>query len=204
MLKKLLFCFLFFAGSLTPVSISFADSPLTSTPFHEAYLNIDEVLKAEQTGELSGELAEFLHSRLNSIDKKAAVINAFGWDINVKGNAEKYCIKIFGKSLTEIDINDTAAEDLFVIGYLNAMENYHNPEKSFVFLKESLKQLKSSFTARMIYALVRSQIAMNTDFCKVWKYSDKIFSNKELNSDMTQSGVKIIYDYMVLYKDYCK
>lgn len=204
MLKKLLFFVLFSAVLISPVRVSYADSPLTSTPFHDAYLDIDEVLKAEQTGEITVELSEFLHSRLHSIDKKAALINALGWDLNAKGNTEKYCRQIFGKSPSEIDISDTAAEDLFVIGYLYAMENYHNPEKSLVYLKESSKQLKSSFTAGMIYALVRSQIAMSRDFCKVWKYSDKIFNNKKLNKDMRQSGVKIIYDYMVLYKDYCK
>ena len=52
---------------------SFSDSPLTSTEFHEAYIDIDEILKAEQTKVMTKELADFLHSKMNTIDLKAAL-----------------------------------------------------------------------------------------------------------------------------------
>ncbi len=45
---------------------------------------------------------------------------------------------------------------------------------------------------------------MKTDFCKAWKYTNKVFNNKNLKQDMRENGVKIIYDYMILYKNYCK
>jgi hypothetical protein len=45
---------------------------------------------------------------------------------------------------------------------------------------------------------------MEKDFCKVWKYANKVFSNNDLEMDMREDAGKIIYDYMILYKEYCK
>lgn len=182
----------------------FSDSPLTSTVFHEAYIDIDEILTAEQTNEMTKELAEYLHSKMNTIDLKAALINALGWENVTAGNAEKYCRFIFNKTPDKLDLQDLGSEDLFVMGYLTAMENYHHPSVSLKYLKKARKDLKMSFTVNVIYSLVQAQIAMEKDFCKAWKYYVKVYNNKNLNQDMRQSALKIIYDYMYLYKSYCK
>ncbi|MBV6479364.1 MAG: hypothetical protein HGGPFJEG_02135 [Ignavibacteria bacterium] len=152
---------------------------------------------------MSPEFADFLHSRINAIDLKAALINALGWE-KVSGNTEKYCMYIFNKTPDELDIDELGAEDLFVIGYLSAMENYHNPNESLEFLKKAKKKLSKSYTVNIIYSLVKSQIAMEKDFCSVWKIYNKVDNNKKLNHDMRLYAEKIILDYMYLYKDFCK
>lgn len=182
---------------------SHSDSPLTSTVFHDAYIDVDEVLIAEQTNVMTPEFADFLHSKIYTIDLKAALINALGWDFKTHGNTEKYCRYIFNKSPDSLDFDELGSEDLFVVGYLNAMENYHHPSGSLKYLKKARKELKKSFTVNVIYSLVQAQTAMEKDFCKVWKIYDKVYKNKNLNQDMRLSASKIIYDYMYLYKNYC-
>lgn len=56
--------------------IASADSPITSTEFYEAYMDVKMVQRAHLQSVLGFEIAEFLSSPENPIDEKAAVINA--------------------------------------------------------------------------------------------------------------------------------
>ena len=85
---KIFFFCLFIPG------ICYADSPLTSTPISNAYEDLEIVKKAKASGEMNSEFALFLHNESNPIDKKAALINALGWDFNGKKNA-----MLFGKNI---------------------------------------------------------------------------------------------------------
>lgn len=195
--------FLFALLTVIPFAVR-ADSPLTSTPFHDKYTDVDIVLKAEQTGGMTREFADYLHDSSNPDDVKAALINALGWSTEGKTNAEMY--KMFlkhKKNLTENDIVELDANELFVIGYLMAMDNYFDSGKALIFLKQARKKKQSSYTYSIIEALVKAQIAMEKDFCKAWKYTNKVFSNKSLVQDMREDARKIIYDYMILYKNDC-
>ena len=70
---------------------AFADSPLTSTSFYNAYMDIPLVNKTSKSkGILTDEVFEYLNSK-NSIDKKTALINALKW--NIKG--KKKCCYLF-------------------------------------------------------------------------------------------------------------
>ncbi|MDQ3020563.1 MAG: hypothetical protein M3R36_08340 [Bacteroidota bacterium] len=177
-----------------------ADSPLTSTPFSDKYENLQIVMKAKN-GAIDQEIADYLHSESNLIDNKAAVINALGWG---KSNSSQYLNLIYNSPIEESDINTLNASEVFVIGYLNAMDNYQNPDGALPFLKRAKSLLSNSYTVNIIYNLVKAQKVMDLDFCKVWKYGNKVFTNAELEMDMREDARKIIYDYMVIYKDYCK
>jgi len=179
-----------------------ADSPLTSTPFHDDYTDVDIVLKAEQLNIVNKEISDYLHKESNPLDIKAAVINALGWEAN--GNYERYCQLVFNRLIIEADITGLNKGDAFTIGYLIAMENYLSPNKALAFLKRAKELDKESFTINIIYNLVRAQIVMEKDFCKVWRYTNKVFNNKSLNDDMRSDARKIIYDYVALYKKNCK
>ncbi|MDZ4713809.1 MAG: hypothetical protein SGI89_15990 [bacterium] len=198
-LKLFLLIFLCFP----PFTIK-ADSPLTSTPFHDAYTDVDIVLKAEQLGVMNSEFAEYLHNESNPVEVKAALINALGWDFNGKLNSEIYCNEIHKRAIDRSDISGLNTNELFVIGYLKAMDNYLDPKTSLSFLKQARKKNDESYTVAIIEALVKAQIAMEKDFCKVWKYGNKVFSNKDLDKDMRSAGIKIIYDYIAIYKNDCK
>lgn len=185
---------------LLPLSI-FADSPLTSTPICNAYEDKEIVMKAKTEGKMNSEIAQYLHKKSNPVDVKAAVINALGWDFNGKKNAEIYCSIVFEKQITESDISSLSANDNFVIGYLKALDDYFYPYKAVPFLREAQKEMNDSYTVSIILALVRAQ---NADFCSSWKYVNKVFRNKYLEKDLRKDAEKIIYDYMVLYKNDCK
>ena len=127
--KLLLYCLFF-------LSTANADSPITSTDFYKAYLHIPEVEEAHEIGVLSEGMAQFLLDSENSLDKKAAVINALYWDIDRKINAflfkrhlkAKYQVKDDIDSLVKV-MND---EELFCLGYMTVMDNYFEPEKSLI------------------------------------------------------------------------
>ena len=180
-----------------------ADSPLTSTPFHDKYTDIDIVLKAEQTGVMNQEFADYLHDRSNPIDVKAALINALGWSLEGKSNAEIYNTLIHKRQMTEEDIFKINANELFVIGYLMALDNYFDVSKAILFLKQARIKNSGSYTYSIIEALAKAQKAMEKDFCKVWKYANKVFSNEDLEMDMREDAGKMMYDYMIVYKEYC-
>jgi len=98
----------------------FADSPLTSTEFYTAYLDVELVAKAREMGHIDEEMAQYLSDPANPLDIKAAVINAIGW--GKPGNTERYASLILGKTLDDLDLDVIPPHDLFCIGYLMAME----------------------------------------------------------------------------------
>jgi len=184
--------------------IIFADSPLTSTPFHEKYTDVETVNRALHTGLMNEEFAEYLHDSSNPLEIKAALINALGWNFDGKNNAAIYNEIIYGRALSESNVSNVKTGDLFVLGYLMAMDDYQNVNNAYIFLREARRKDKESYTIAIIYGLVKAQKVMDTDFCRSWKYADKVFTNEDLEFDMRKEAVKVIYDYMVIYKDYCK
>lgn len=196
--------FLLIFGLIFITTTVHADSPLTSTPFSNAYSDIQMVSAAKTAGQMNPQIAAYLHGSSVSIDKKAAVINALGWDHVGTSNSISYCNFVYGKTVGEDEINSLSASELFVIGYLNAMDAYMNPDGALPFLKQARFLLSNSYTVNIIYGLVKSQKAFEGDFCKAWKHVNKVFMNSSLDMDMREDARKIIYDYMVLYKGKCK
>jgi hypothetical protein len=86
-MKKLLFLLVicFFAC----LTITKADSPLTSTDIATAYSDEKIIITAEQAnGVLTDELIKYLLVKSNPICLKIAIINKLGWSIDGKNNAE--------------------------------------------------------------------------------------------------------------------
>ena len=192
------------------LSVINADSPITSTDFFKAYLHIPEVEEAHTIGVLSEGIAEYLLNSDNSLDKKAAVINALSWDIDRKINAflfkrylkEKYQIKDDIDSLIQA-MND---DELFCLGYITVMDNYFSPENSLIYFDSTGDSIRQSYTFQIINALVKTQ-SLNEDqnnWCRIWKTINTVETNKELKLDMNGEGRKIIIDYIKIYEDYCE
>lgn len=183
------------------INFSKADSPLTSTLFDDVYKDINIVTQAKKKGTVNKKIAQFLHSKDNSIDEKAAVICAIGFEINGTHNAEKYSKIIFGKNLSVVDIKSLDAEDAFCIGYLQALDDYFHPSKSIPYLEAAYNELNTSFTASIILTLAKAQKIMDDgDWCKIWDMTYKVYNDKSLYTDMREEAKKIIRDYMILYK----
>ena len=204
MKNKLLFYTLLF------LSVINADSPITSTDFYKAYLHIPEVEEAHTIGVLSEGIAEYLLNSDNSLDKKAAVINALSWDFDRKINAflfkrylkAKYQIKDNIDSLIQV-MND---EELFCLGYITVMDNYFSPENSLIYFDSTGDSIRQSYTFQIINALVKTQSLLEdqNNWCRIWKTVNAVETNKELKVDMNVGGRKIILDYITIYKKYCE
>ena len=192
------------------LSVINADSPITSTDFFKAYLYIPEVEEAHTIGVLSEGIAEYLLNSDNSLDKKAAVINALSWDIDRKINAflfkrylkAKYQIKDDIDSLIQV-MND---EELFCLGYITVMDNYFSPENSLIYFDSTGDSIRQSYTFQIINALVKTQslIKDQNKWCRIWTTINAVETNKELKVDMNVGGRKIILDYIIIYKDNCE
>jgi DNA-binding phage protein len=181
--------------------LSYSDSPLTSTDIYKAYDDIDMVRIAKKEGKITNDIADFLSSDTNSLDTKAAVVNALGWSINGTNNADLYCIYTYDRSLNNLNIKDLKPDELFCIGYMQALDDYFHPKKALPYLKAALEENDKSFTVAIILALTRAQSIMDGgDWCKMWAMTYKVLDNKYLVRDLRESAIKIIKDYMILYK----
>lgn len=181
----------------------YADSPITSTRFSDTYLDFDIVQKAKNSGVMDNEIAQYLSSPNNPIDVKAAVINALGWNIDGKDNAEKYTNFIYKKSVEELNVSELNGNDSFCIGYLLALDNYFEPENAIPLLENANKALSKSLTVSLITAVVKSQSALHLGKTyTVWGGIKQVLDNKELNYDMRPGAIKIITDYVQSYSKY--
>jgi len=209
MTKRLALLVAAFAILLTCADRAMADSPLTSTPFSEAYIDLEIVRDAQDGGLMSLRIAEYLSSPDVPVDAKAAVINALGWDIEGKYNSVVYETYLLLKHFevsdrftfapTEEEIMLLSADELFSIGYLAAMDDYFNPSFALPWLEAAHEKKPESFTIAMILALVRAQSAMEEDWGPIWQMIEEVLDDSSLKIDMRPDATGIILDYMHLY-----
>ena len=98
-------------------------------------------------------------------------------------------------------MEDLNGEDLFCLGYLQALDDYFNPSKSFLYFEEGAKKINHSLTFSLIYTLAKAQNIMDDgDWCKIWSMTYQTLNDKSLYRDLKEAAIKIIRDYMILYK----
>lgn len=189
----------------------YADSPITSTEFYTAYQNNPIVLKASESGVLTDEIARYLMDRSVGIGEKAAVVNALSWDISGfhRQNATAFMellVKKYRMPKDKLQPEKCTADELLCLGYLTVLGDYSAPKKAIPFLEMALKKNPKSFTVNVILALTRAQelIDDTAKWCEIYKQTDNVRQNKTLKRDLKQEAIKIIFEYMDLYKDYCK
>lgn len=200
-MKKQILILIFILAGLVHI---FADSPLTSTSFYKAYSELNIIKAANAKGILNVEMAEYLSSGSVSLDLKAALINALSWNFDGKNNSELYsyylCLK-YGFSIENFDISDLSADELFSLGYLQAMDNYFDVENSLDLLETARKNLDKSLTAAVIHTLVQAQTMLQSqDWSRIWPLFDDLINDESLKDDIRPEAVSIILDYMVLYR----
>lgn len=192
-----------------------ADSPITSTDFHTAYLDVALVERAAARGVMDGQIAAFLSGPDNPLDVKAAVINALGWKFEGKNNAELYGWYLAAKYGLRIDnlnldvINDG---ELFSLAYLTVMDDYFTPQKAIPLIDaawersaaRSRKRGGPGFTVSLIRALIHAQAAMESDWCAVWTLTENAMEADARKRDMRAAAVDIITGYMGLYRGDCQ
>lgn len=197
---------LLLVGSLTV----FADSPLTSTDFANAYSNEVIVIKASNTnGVLTNELMDYLTNQKNPLDVKMALINKLGWNFDGKNNAEIFMnyLKVKYKyDDMEKFLKKGKKDDLLSMVYLKAMDNYFEVDDAIMMGEKALKKNKKSRTANIIVSLIKAQKAMDNGdkWCEVYQMTNGVRENKKLKNDIKQGALDIIYEYMDGYQEYCK
>lgn len=227
MIRKILFG-LFLINSIC----TFADSPITSTPFYKAFNEIPEINQAEKIGKLNYELASYLANRNNSIDKKLALVNALGWHFDGKNNRKLFELFLKNKySLDSLDYSKISNDEHLIIGYLAIMDNYFEAVEPLKIINEALEKNPNSYSYNIIYGLVLSQLSLDfgnrgvkedekfiiTDkylknlvdlkspsWCNIYMISANIEKNRNLTQDFRESAKKIIYNYTGSYKNNCK
>lgn len=183
-----------------------ADSPLTSTNFYKAYLDIDMVKRASETHAMDEEMAGFLSSPDNRVDIKAAVVNALSWQDEAGGNAAfylDYLLKSYQQGSEANLVGRLSADELLCLGYLKALADYFHPENAVPLLKQAEAQNPESFTTALILMLAEAEAAMNSDWCKVWRLSESVLNDSQLQREMRPEAVGIVEDYLINYKQYC-
>lgn len=185
---------------------SFADSPLTSTNFAEAYAN-EKIIKTASlaNGYLTTDLLNYLAGN-NPVDVKMAVINALGWD-NGNENSVTYLdflqTKKAYKGISDFQKRGTA-EELISYAYLKALENRYDLVESLQCVDLALKKSPKSFTLNIIAAIIKSQNIEESNWCVIFKNTDEVRRNISFTKDMKEEAMKIIFEYMDSYKEYCK
>jgi hypothetical protein len=184
-----------------------ADSPITSTPFSEAYQDFKIVKAAKRSGILTIEMAEYLSSPSNPVDVKAALINGLSWKFEGKQNALLYRYYLglkYGSSIEQLTPNFLTPDEVFSLGYLTVMDDYFKPEKAILLLESAQKRKPKSLTIAMVTALSQAQIALSSDWCRVWRLIDAPTQNSKFQSDLRPQAKAIILDYMKGYQSSCK
>ncbi|TYP71828.1 copper amine oxidase N-terminal domain-containing protein [Paenibacillus methanolicus] len=182
------------------VGIARADSPLTSTAFHEAYANVAKVNEARKSG-LTKSVAAFLASEKTALAEKAAAIHAIyagagAWE--ERDLASQYAKLAYGKALSSLAAKTLRPDEVFVVGYLKAMDRYLAPDTAW--LAAAKDAMPGSMTAALVYALAQSQ-AQPDSALYGWCAIERVLNDASLKKDMRQDAIDRIKNYMMLYKN---
>ncbi|MBI3926037.1 MAG: hypothetical protein HY319_10890 [Armatimonadetes bacterium] len=184
-------------------SAALADSPLTSTKFYAAYGDQPIVVLAESTKVLDEAMAQYLSNPKNSIDCKAALVNALGWNADGQGNCKAYRQFLAKRYKTKEDalrLSELTPDEVFALGYLTAMDDYFHTERAANILSRAAERNPTSFTVAMILAVTRAQDV--DDWSEIWPLVDGVLKNQKLRFDMRPEARDLILEYMKLYQEY--
>lgn len=198
----------------------YADSPLTSTDFYHAYMDIPLVQKAHNNpGKISKEAMDYLYDDNKPLDIKMAIINAIGWNFDrhyAYFDYMDYCKQKFPKnkygfpsshSVTQNDIfTYSSPQQKAVLIYLTAMADYFDTEFLSRILKNHLSsdELLNTQSFNISISLALAQILFdNGDWCEVYNVVNQMLVNAEIK-DVRPEAIYIIMDYIKAYKEYCE
>ena len=217
-MKKRLICLLTMCLLTFPL---LADSPLTSTPFYKAYADEKIVQKAEENG-LHKKVLKFLVNEKKDPVLKIAAINAISWGKEgTTKQFEQYMLKKNKELKTEVFdslrvVPEDApseteltklltADELMCWTYLQALEDYQNPQYCMRGAYLSFIRKEKSMAHATVFALVACQNQFDYDWCKIYQLGQIYFVDKKYEENiLTREATHIILDYLNLYADACQ
>ena len=209
----LLLIFAFFVPSL-----ALADTPLTSAELHLGYDNVPQVQAAKDGGMMTPELVAWLSSDA-PIDHKAAAISALGWRSPGVTHGRRFLTYLAAsQAMTEslLTIDRMRAADLFVFGYLIAMDDPHelrplDPASPGVMslpaweiLSIAATALPDDFTVQLVRALVEGQRDASSAWCSVYLEGQLVFDRfEEGKRNLSPAAQKQVWAAFASYQESC-
>lgn len=191
---------------------AWADSPLTSTDIAKAYEGggLPELAVA-RGGVLVAELADRLLAEDLDLGSKVALVNALGWDTEGKANSSlfvetlerKYGAALYGAG-GALDAYALTTDELVVLGYLTALDNYFAPWQAIGYLDLAVLRAPDSLAVNLVLGLVRAQLALAVDWCKAWQSVEGPLTHTVAYvPDIKIEAVDAVDAYMGAYRSYC-
>ena len=204
----LLLLFTFF---INPV---FADSPLTSTDFYKAYMDVPMVQESSTSkGIITNEMMEYISDDTNPLDIKLAIINAIGWDHNGMMISKMFFMAVMQKKKYQTEFGgefsafkwNATRDELICFAYMKALDNYFDVVDAYQMAGEAVRKYPDSFAVNMIYNLIKAQgLTSFGETC----YASKLFltlkDNPILKMDMRKESLSYVFEYMEDIGKNCK
>ena len=188
-------------------AVSWADSPLTSTHFSDAYSDHPMVQMADQMmqNDITTTLLNFLANKNEPVDVRLAVINKIGWNFDgtsMGTQLGEYLMGRYGAKNEKKLIKKLDAGTLAVYAYAKAMSNYFDVKAACELGHQAVKKNKNkSFSVAMASALIDAQNYMDSDWGMVYKVVADVLHDGSLHLDMRQEAIDNIMEYINLYNE---
>ena len=192
---------------LLAFTASWADSPLTSTRFSDAYSDHPMVQMANEMmqNDISTTLLNFLANKNEPVDVRLAVVNKLGWNFDgtsVGEQLEQYLMGRYKAKNESKLVKKLDAGTLAVYAYAKAMSNYFDVKAASELAHQALKKNKNkSFSVAMASALIDAQIYLDSDWSMVYKVVADVLHDGSLHLDMRQEAIDNIMEYINLYNE---
>ena len=189
-------------------TLCWADSPLTSTHFADAYSDHPMVQMAseEMQNDISTTLLNFLADKHQPVDVRLAVVNKLGWNFDGTTVGQQLGEYLMGRNKVKNEkklIKKLDAGTLAVYAYAKAMSNYFDVTAASEMGHLAVKKNKGkSFSVALISALIDAQVYLDTDWSKIYPALAKVLHDGSLKLDMRQEAIDNIMEYINLYKEY--
>lgn len=190
---------------------TWADSPLTSTDFHQAYAThpmVELAADFEPGSMISTTLLQFLADDQQPTDVRLAVINRLGWSFD--GNDSflqlgEYLMKKHKAKNLDKMTKKLNPKTLAVYAYAMAMRNYFDVKDASRLASMAVKRDKEHcLSIAMVDALIKAQIYLDDDWSLIYPTVAGVLNDGSLKLDMRQSAIDIIMDYINCYQEYAK
>ena len=184
-----------------------ADSPLTSTHFADAYSDHPMVQMADEMmqHDMPTTLLNFLANKNEPVDVRLAVINKIGWNFDgttVGAQLGEYLMGRYKAKNEKKLVKKLDAGTLAVYAYAKAMSNYFDVKAASELGHQAVKKNKNkSFSVAMASALIDAQVYLDSDWGMVYKVVADVLHDGSLHLDMRQEAIDNIMEYINMYNE---
>ena len=188
-------------------TVSWADSPLTSTHFADAYSDHPMVQMATEKMQydIPTTLLNFLSDKNQPVDVRLAVINKIGWNFDGTTVGAQLCEYLMGRYKVKNEkklVKKLDAGTLAVYAYAKAMSNYFDVTAASELGHLAVKKNKNkSFSVAMASALIDAQVYLDSDWSMIYKLVSNVLHDGSLHLDMRQEAIDSIMKYINMYQD---